>query len=432
MGIILAFSLSFILLLLSVVKGIFVGYPLAICLIIFILLSVKRGSTFKQVIKMAYKGGKKSFIVLEIFILIGVIISVWISAGTVPAIVYYGIKYINPNMFILSVFLISSLVSFLIGTSFGTIGTVGIALMIMGRSGGASIPITAGAIISGAYFGDRCSPMSSSANLVASITDTNLYKNINTMIRTSILPFIITVIIYGIMSIKNPLNNANYHITNEINSYFVINYFTLIPAFIILLLSFFRVNVKKSMLISILMAVGLSVNLQHKSIISILKYSIFGFTMDNGSNLSKVMTGGGIISMIKVSLIVFISSSFTGIFENTDILKPLENIILKAKSKRSVYITTGFVSIIASAFGCTQVIAIILTELLVKNIYIKNGMDKYKLASDIENTAVVIAPLVPWNIAVLVPLTSMNAPFISILFCTYLYLLPIMNIPRKE
>lgn len=430
MDIIIAFTLSFILLLFSVFKGIFMAYPLALCLVIFILLAVKRGYTFNQVIKMAYNGGKKSFIVLEIFLLIGVIISVWISAGTVPAIVYYGMKYINPKIFILSTFLISSLVSFLTGSSFGTVGTVGIALMIMGRSGGASIPVTAGAIISGAYFGDRCSPMSSSANLVASITDTDIYKNINNMVKTSILPFIITVIIYGIMSMKNPLNGMNSPMINEIHTYFKINYLTLIPAAIILLLSLFKVNVKKSMLISIILAVVLSVTLQHNSILSILKYSIFGFKMNNGSNLSKVMTGGGMISMAKVALMVYISSAFAGIFENTDILKPLENVTSKAKSKKTVYLTTVFSSIIASVFGCTQVIAIILTEILVKKVYDANALDKYKLASDIENTAVVIAPLVPWNIAVLVPLTSISAPFTSILFCVYLYLLPITNIPH--
>ncbi|MDF2879759.1 MAG: mleN [Clostridiaceae bacterium] len=432
MNIILAFSLSFAILLFSVVRGIFAGFPLVICLIIFILLSMKRGYTFREVLIMAYDGGKKSFLILEIFILIGTITSIWISAGTVPSIVYYGIKYISSRMFILCTFLITCLVSFLIGTSFGTVSTVGIALMIMGTSGGASVPITAGAIISGAYFGDRCSPMSSSANLVASITNTNLYKNISNMVRTSVLPFIFTVLIYAIISIKSPLSNANASMVNEISTYFTINFLTLMPALIILVLSFFKIDVKKSMSISIILAVAISNIIQHRSMVSILKYAIFGFTMDNGSNLSKVMTGGGIISMVKVSFIVFISSTFAGIFENTDMLKSLENIILKAKSKRSVYFTTVLVSIIASAFGCTQVIAIMLTELLVKKIYLKNKIDNYKLASDIENTAVVIAPLIPWNIAVLVPLTSLNAPFISIFFCTYLYLLPILNIPGKK
>ena len=139
---------------------------------------------------MSFNGGKRAFVVLEIFLLIGIITGTWIASGTVPAIIYYGIKYMNPNFFILYTFLISCIVSFLLGTSLGTVSTVGVALILMAKGGNINIDIAAGAIIAGAYFGDRCSPMSSSAILVANLTRTNLYTNISNMFKTAVIPFI--------------------------------------------------------------------------------------------------------------------------------------------------------------------------------------------------------------------------------------------------
>ena len=432
MVIILSFIFCFVLLILSVLNGIFVGYPLAIILIIFIFLAVSRGNSVKSVLIMAYKGGEKSFIVLEIFVLIGAITSAWMASGTVPAIVYYGTKFLNPNIFILSAFLISSLVSYLIGTSFGTIGTVGIALMVMARGGGVNVSITAGAILSGAYFGDRCSPMSSSANLVAHITETELYENIKNMFKTGAIPFVLASILYLILSIKFPLNAKVNFISIEITKAFNINIITLVPALIILIFSFFKINVKKLMCFSIMAAIIISISLQGASIISVIRYLIFGFTLDNSSSLNAIIKGGGILSMVKISVVVFISSAFTGIFEETGMLSAVEKWTMKANTKPKLFLTTIIISIATSAFGCTQALAVILTHILMKNAYIKNKENKSTLAVDIENTAIVIAPLIPWNIAVLVPLATLGVGYMAIVFCFYLYLIPLVNLVIKK
>jgi Na+:H+ antiporter, NhaC family len=428
MDIIASFLICFILLIISAFNNIFVGYTLALCLIIFCILAVSKGFGINEVLKMVYEGGKKSFIVLQIFVLIGAIIAVWLAAGTVPAIVYYGIKLLNPKLFILSAFIISSIVSLLIGTSFGTVGTAGIALIVMARGGGVSIPMTAGAIVAGAYFGDRCSPMSSSANLVAGLTGTDIYTNIKNMIKTSIIPLIISLIIYGIISERYPLGAAIGNISEEILKYFNVGIIALIPAILILLLSLFRINVKISMMMSILSAALIAVIVQNNSVTSTVKYIVSGFSINNKSYLSGIIKGGGIISMLKVALVVFISSAFTGIFEETGILKSVEALTQRAKNKAELFIITIIVSIATAAFGCTQALAVILTHMLVKKTYEKKVISNEELAADLENTAIVIAPLIPWNIAVLVPLTSLMAGVESIFYCFYLYLLPIVNL----
>lgn len=428
MDVIVSFLLCFILFIISVLKGVFVGYALLAGLIIFLILSLKKGYKLNQVLKMAYSGGKKAFIVIQIFVLIGAIISIWMASGTVPAIVYYGIKLLNPNLFILSAFIISSVVSFLIGTSFGTIGTAGIALMVMARGGGVSVPAAAGAIIAGAYFGDRCSPMSSSANLVATLTETDIYTNIKNMIKTSVVPLILSMIIYGFVSFKYPLGAGTSRITTEIANYFHIGITALIPAIIIFLFSVLRLNVKLSMLVSILAAVVIAITVQKNSLLLTIKYMVVGYRMEGESYLKDIITGGGIISMLKVSLVVFISSAFTGIFEETGILKNVEVFAKRAKNRGQLFFVNIIISIAAAAFGCTQVMAVILTHMLVKKGYDEQNICKEEFAVDIENTAIVIAPLIPWNIAVLVPLTSLMAGFDGILYCFYLYLIPLTNL----
>lgn len=428
MDIIVSFFLCFVLFIVSVLKGVFVGYALFSGLIIFSILSLKRGYTINDIIKMAYKGGKKAFIVIQIFILIGAIISVWMASGTVPAIVYYGIKLLKPNLFILSAFVISSVVSFLIGTSFGTIGTAGIALMVMARGGGVSVHIAAGAIIAGAYFGDRCSPMSSSANLVATLTETNIYINIKNMIKTSIVPLVLAMVLYGVISFKYPLGAGTSEITNEIAKYFDVGVAALIPAIIIFIFSALRLNVKLSMLVSILAAAIIAIVVQKTSIVLTIKYMIIGYDMGGESYLRDIIKGGGIISMLKVALVVFISSAFTGIFEGTGILKGIEVFAARSRNKWQLFLVNVIVSIAAAAFGCTQVMAVILSHMLVKKGYEKQNVSKEEFAVDIENTAIVIAPLIPWNIAVLVPLTSLMAGFDAIFYCFYLYLIPLSNL----
>jgi Na+:H+ antiporter, NhaC family len=427
MDLIIVFIICFVMLIASVLKGIFVGYPLMVGLLLFIVVGVKMGYSLKKIIYMAYEGGKKAAVVLKIFMLIGAITAVWISCGTVPAIVYYGIKLLIPGAFILSAFLISCFVSFLLGTSFGTVGTVGISLMVLARTGGVNTSAAAGAIIAGAYFGDRCSPMSSSANLVAILTETDLYTNIKNMFKTAAVPFIFSIPLYLMVSMRFPLNAAKSGMGLEISKNFNVGIVVLIPALIILLLSLFKINVKLSMFISIILACGISIFVQKDTLLEVLKYLIFGFTMEKEGPLTSIMKGGGIISMVKPAIVVFISSAFTGIFDGTEMLKKLEKIISKPCTREQAFLKTCIVSLASSAFGCTQTLAIILTHMLSEKAYDNNNIEKSELAVDIENTAVVLPLLVPWNIALFIPLVSLQAGYGSIIYLFYLYLIPVTN-----
>ncbi|MCC5909026.1 MAG: Na+/H+ antiporter NhaC family protein [Clostridiaceae bacterium] len=429
MDLIVVMILSFSALILSIYKGLFIGYPLILCFFMFAILALRRDFTIKDILNMSYIGGKKVFVVLRIFALIGIITAVWISAGTVPGIVYYGIRLMNPNFFVVYAFLISSVVSFLLGTAFGTVSTVGVALMVIARAGDININLAAGALIAGAYFGDRTSPMSSSANLVAYLTATDLYTNIRNMFKTAVLPFTLSIILYTIISIYNPLNLMESSIDHEIIKIFTINWIVLIPAIIILFFAAFKIDVKISMVFSILSAFIISISLQNYSFTDVFNYTLWGFHLDINSPLQEILKGGGIFSMGRAAVIVFISSALSGILEGTEMLKALENVLLKMKSRSKLFISTTTTAIITSMLGCNQTISIVLTTHIMKKAYKEKGIAKEQLALDIENTSVVIAPLIPWNIASLLPTTTLMvgvAGFIPYAF--YLYLIPIINV----
>ena len=425
MDLILFLIISFILLLISVLKGYFIVYPLLASMAILLLLLVQRGFGVQQLLYLAFAGSKKSFSVIYILLLIGVVIAVWMTAGTVPAIVYYGIQMIKPSYFILSAFILTILVSLIIGTSFGTVSTIGIALMIMARGSTVDPHLIAGAIIAGAYFGDRCSPMSSSANLISIITHTKIHINIRKMLATTLFPLIVAIVFYLILSLANPVQLQQQFFIDEISIIFKINPIVLLPAFAILLLAWSRVEIKISMLISIVIGLWISVYIQGYSLSEIFRYTITGFELSEDTSLQNIILGGGIISMAKVSLVVVVSTAFAGIFTETRILEFVEGYLQKTKSRSDVFLGTSIIGIAAAAFGCTQTIAILLTQDLVKDNYQKNQLDNYQLAVDLENTVVLLSPLIPWNIAGFIPATILMTDSGFIPFAVYLYFVPL-------
>lgn len=428
MDVILGLIISTIIFITGVIINIDTVLSLFMVLCIFFIIALKRGVSIRDGFRYLIEGGKESLGVLKIFILIGAIVSLWMISGTVPSIVYYGINLIHPSFFAVSAFILSAFISMLLGTSFGTIGTVGISLIVMARAGGGNTLIIAGAILSGAYLGDRASPMSSSANLVASITNTNLYDNIKRMTKTSLMPLILSLGLYLILSLFMPVNYSNSDILSQLTETFNINIIALLPALIIIVLSFFKIEVKISMFISMTVAAIISFIFQHATCSEIIKTAIFGFQLPIDNPLYSIIKGGGIISMIKLAFIVFLSSALTGIFQGANMLDFIEEYLNKIKRPDTLFLTTIITSIISSMVGCTQVLAVMLTKMTMNDTYIRLGYDKEHLALDLENSAIVIAPLIPWNVAVLVPLTTLGVDARAILFSFYLILLPLISL----
>lgn len=416
---ILLFSLSLIACLLlkfSVVYALVIGY------IIFIIYGLIKRHNLIILIKKSFEGVLTVKNILLVFILIGMITALWRASGTIAFIVYMGSKLVSPSILILLTFLLCSILSVLIGTSLGTAATMGVICVSIGKTMGVNPYYVGGAVLSGIYFGDRCSPMSTSALLIAELTKTNLYTNIKLMIKTSIIPFIVTCLFYLLLGFKSTVSNISVDVTEIFKQNYNLNTIVIIPAILIILLSLLKINVKKTMLVSIVISFIIAMFIQRDSIVTLINYCIFGYHHTN-EKLNLMMKGGGILSMVNVSLIVGISSSYSGIFKETKMLVSLKKYLKDFSKKTSSYFVIFLSSIISGAIACNQSLGTILTNELCGEL-----VEKQKMAIILENTIVLLAGLIPWNIAMEVPLKAIGVGFMSGIYAFYLYFLPLWNL----
>ena len=416
---ILLFSMSLIvslLLKLSVVYALIIGY------MIFVIYGLIKGHNLIVLIKKSFEGVLTVKNILLVFILIGMITALWRASGTIAFIVYMGSKLISPSILILLTFLLCSILSVLIGTSLGTAATMGVICASIGKAMGVNPYYVGGAVLSGIYFGDRCSPMSTSALLITELTKTNLYTNIKLMIKTSIIPFIVTCLFYLFLGFKSKVSNISVDVTEIFKQNYNLNIIVIIPAILIIILSILKINVKKTMLVSIVISFFISIFIQKESVLSIINYCVYGFHHSN-EKLNLMMKGGGILSMVNVSLIVGISSSYSGIFKETKMLVSLKKYLKDFSKKTSSYFVIFLSSIILGAIACNQSLGTILTNELCGEL-----VEKQKMAIILENTVILLVGLIPWNIAMDVPLKAIDVGVMSGLFAFYLYFLPLWNL----
>ena len=416
---ILLFSLSLIfclLLKLSVVYALIIGY------MIFVIYGLIKGHNLIVLIKKSFEGVLTVKNILLVFILIGMITALWRASGTIAYIVYMGSKLISPSILILLTFLLCSILSVLIGTSLGTAATMGVICASIGKAMGVNPYYIGGAVLSGIYFGDRCSPMSTSALLISELTKTNLYTNIKLMIKTSIIPFIVTCLFYLFLGFKSKVSNISVDVTEIFKQNYNLNIIVIIPAILIIILSILKINVKKTMLVSIVISFIIAMFIQRDSIVALINYCIFGYHHPN-ERLNLMMKGGGILSMVNVSLIVGISSSYSGIFKETKMLVSLKKHLKDFSKKTSSYFVIFLSSIISGAIACNQSLGTILTNELCGEL-----VEKQKMAIILENTVILLVGLIPWNIAMDVPLKTLDVGIMSGLFAFYLYFLSLWNL----
>ncbi|WP_307988649.1 Na+/H+ antiporter NhaC family protein [uncultured Fusobacterium sp.] len=242
--------------------------------------------------------------------------------------------------------------------------------MAIARSGNIDLDIVGASIICGIYFGDRWSPLSSSANLVASLTEVNIYSNLKNMIKSMIVPYLLTAVFYFFLSKNYILNTSESNLTNLIlENYNLDIRFIFIPVISIIIFSIFRINIKISMGVSIFIASVVAIFVQQEKFIDIVNYLIMGFYKFNGTALEKIIKGGGVASMLNATSLVFISCALVGIFEELNILNFIKQKIIDVKTRAELFRNTVIVSIITGAVGVNQTIAVVMTEQIIENIY---------------------------------------------------------------
>ncbi|MFK4785178.1 Na+/H+ antiporter NhaC family protein [Fusobacterium sp. MFO224] len=406
-----------------------IGLMSLIFYMILCIAGLRKGINFNDIASIFLEYSKKMKIVMILFAFIGCISACWMSAGTIPALVYFGIKYINPKIFILFSFFLSCFVACIIGSGFATAGIVGAALMSIAKTGNVDVNIVGAAIISGMYFGDRWSPISGSANLISSLTGITIYENLKNMVNSMIAPFIATTTLYFIMSKIYVLDVAESILPELIlENYNLDIRFVFIPVVIIILFSFLKIDVKVSMGVSILASFIVAIFLQQENIFNVFKYMIMGFDRFEGTNLETIIKGGGLISMLNACIVIIISCLLIGILDQIEALKYLKNKIGEAKTRSTLFRKTLGLSIFSSMIGFNQTAAIIMTEQVMEKIYDEREIPRIKFAADLENTAVLVSTFVPWNSSWFVPALILDIKYFRALpFAFYLYLVPLFT-----
>ncbi|MDR7871098.1 MAG: Na+/H+ antiporter NhaC family protein [Tissierellaceae bacterium] len=428
MELLIGLLLSFIILLFGVFKGIFIGYSISLSLIIFVIIAFKIGYTTEDIIHSAWKGGKRSVVVLKIFLLIGLVTASWLSSGTIPATVYYAMKVMDPRFFVVFAFLATSLVSYILGSSLGTASTIGVVLIIMARSGDINLNLVGGTILAACYVGDRASPMSSSASLVSNLTDTEFYPMLKRFRKTTIIPLIVSILIYFLLSLNNPLDTSGNTILQDIDEYFVINFWVLLPALIMLTLSILQINVRIAMIVSIIIGSFIAVSIQNVEVLDLFKTLFYGYKLEPSNPLVTILKGGGVLSMMKPGYVIFVSCAMAGVLEKIGLFDKSYNLFRKVDTRAKLYLATAVASLVCAAYGGNQSIAVVMTSQMMKKVYEKLDIDNYELATDISNTTILLSAVIPWNIANFVIANTLEVSPVKIVpFAFYLYIPIIYN-----
>lgn len=381
-----------------------------------------KGYGFRGMAAMALAGVKTVKNILVIVFFIGAITALWRSCGTIPYIVSLAADLFDPRFMVLISFLLCIVISVLTGTAFGTAATMGVICMTVANGMGVNPLFTGGAIMAGSYFGDRCSPMSTSALLICSLTETDIYRNIVRIAKTGLVPFLLSCVIYVLLGLGAQGGGAAMDVRAIFAAAFALRPVLLIPAAVIVVLALLRVSPRIAMGVSILTAAVLCMTVQEMTLREILLDMVWGFRSEN-AELAALMSGGGILSMAKVFCIICISATYSGMFNGTGLLNGFRGALTRLGRRihpfGSILLTAALTNLVA----CNQTLAIMLTEQLCAEV----EPDRQKMAIALENSVVVLAPLVPWSIACSVTTTSSNSPTASILTACFLWLIPLWN-----
>ncbi|WP_154835199.1 Na+/H+ antiporter NhaC [Staphylococcus pasteuri] len=342
-----------------------------------------------------------------IILAVGIIVGSWMFSGTVPALIYYGLNFLNPSYYLVSAFIISAITSVATGTAWGSASTAGIALISIGNQLGIDSGMAAGAIIAGAVFGDKMSPLSDTTNLAALVTKVNIFAHIKSMMWTTIPASIIGLIVWFFAGLRyhsqtNPKQIEQ--LLHELAKIYHINVFVWIPLIVIIICLLCKISTVPAMLISSLSALLVGTFNNHFNIVDGFKATFNGFshTMTNHSHVSNnvkaLIEQGGMMSMTEIIVTIFCGYAFAGIVERTGCL----DVLLKTVSKgvnsvgTLILITVLCCLMLVFAAGVASIV-IIMVGVLMKEMFEERQLSQTVLSRTLEDSSTMVLPLIPWG-----------------------------------
>lgn len=377
--------------------AIFIGWFVVIAL------GLKLGYEYSDLQNGLINGIHNGMEAVLILIAVGALIGTWIAGGIVPSIIYYGLEIINPRFFLVTATLICAITSLATGTSWGTIGTAGIAMMAIGEGMGIPLPLVAGAVLSGAYFGDKLSPISDSVILASSMSEVDVIEHIKSMLYLDVPAIAITCILYMIAGSFYNLADVDMSrvqiYMSAISDNFDVSIIMLVPMFIVILLLALKKPSIPTLAFGSLLGVIWAVLFQGMEFNLALGTAYDGYSINSGIEfLDILLNRGGIAGMLDSIVVIMLGLGYGGLLEKVGILDVVASLFKgKITNAGNLTIATIFVGFLGCLLGSAMYVSLILTPKIMQNEYDRLGIDRRVLARNTEVGATLTAGMVPWS-----------------------------------
>ena len=406
---------------------------LGTCITAFIAI-VFLGYTWQDLEDGAVESLKSIMQAVLLLIIIGATIGTWIVGGVVPALVYYGLQILTPAFFLVACMILCSIVSLAAGGSWATVGTIGIALV--GIAKGLDIPVglAGGAIISGAYFGDKMSPLSDTTNLSAAIAGAKLTDHIKHMMYTTAIAYGISIVGFGIIGFRFAGQELDHGQINGIldalaSNYNITPWLLLVPVIVIVLIAL-KVPAIPGLFAGTVLGMLCGVIFQHQDLSIVFNAVQNGVVVETGhAMVDELLTRGGLMSMMWTVSLIICALSFGGILECTGMMSVIANKLLEfAKSTGSLVLVTIISALFCNVLLGDHCIAIAIPGRMFKDEYRKRGLAPRNLSRVLEDAGTVTSPLIPWNTCGATMSGFLGVPTLTYLpYCFFNILCPVIS-----
>lgn len=371
-----------------------------------------------------------------IVIMVGMLVGIWMAGGTVPALMYYGMKLISPKILVPLAFVLSGLTAEFTGTSFGSVATMGIALVGVASTTSIPVPLVIAAVVCGAWFGDKMSPLSDTTNLASGVSRVPLYDHIGSMMYTTIPAALVALVLFtaaGLMHSGGEMDTTRANlICDTLAEHFNLNPILILPAILVLLVSVFKLPALLGMGLTVVVSIVFAMVFQGVNFVELMNYAANGFTLSTGVDIvDPMLNRGGITSMTGLLITFMVASVMGGIITATGILDVLaKDVLLKFIKSRGVLVTVTLIYcyIVNFLTAGGQTVAIIVTEQTFEDAFDRMGIHRRVLSRTLEDAGTLSAPIVPWGVATLYVMEVLGCGTEYIPYCWFIFIVPIFSI----
>jgi NhaC family Na+:H+ antiporter len=338
-----------------------------------------------------------------ILMVVGTLIGTWILGGVVPTMIYYGLKVLSPGIFLVATMLICSIVSLGTGSSWSTAGTVGVALMGVGGPLGIPLPIVAGAIISGAYFGDKMSPLSDTTNLAPAVAGTDVFSHVRHMVYTTVPGYVIALVLYALIGMRYAGGTLEMQqlgiMLDTMRQSFFIHPVLLLPPLLVIVMVVLRVPPLPALLAGTAIGGICAMAAQGSTLAQVIDAAHSGYGSQTGvASVDELLSRGGLMSMMETVALIMCALAFGGIMEHTGMLETIAQALLKmVKGTGSLVATTIFSCLAMNAIASDQYMAIVIPGRMYRAAFLKRRLHPKNLSRALEDSGTLTSPLIPWN-----------------------------------